>query len=146
MGPKNTFPGRFEPSQALLTIIICCQLTHRIKFLRNLEKIPMSLLDPLCSASDQQMPSCMLIGINLDTEPPSQFMSGKTWTCNDGLGEGAKACILPLGSGYCNNKLRGFTGDQAKKTRPEVYSWPLNTKIRKKRLKVGPYHLRGFNS
>ena len=30
------------------------------------------------------------------------------------------------------NKLRGFTGDQAKKTRPEVYSWPLNTKIRKK--------------
>ena len=53
-------------------------------------------------ASDQQTPYCKLIGINPDTEPPSHFMSGKTWTCNDGLNVGAKACVLPLGYGYCD--------------------------------------------
>ena len=37
-----------------------------------------------------------------DCEPPSQFMSGKTWSCNDGLNVGANACILPLGYGYCD--------------------------------------------
>ena len=47
-------------------------------------------------------PSYKLIGINLDTEPPSHFTSGKTWTCNDGLNVGAKACILPLSFGYCD--------------------------------------------
>ena len=55
------------------------------------------------SATDQQMPSCKLIGINLDSEPPSHFMSAKTGTCNNGLNVGAKACILPLGYGYCDN-------------------------------------------
>ena len=54
------------------------------------------------AASDQQTPSYKLIGINPDTEPPSQFMPDKTWACNDGLGVGAKACILPLSYGYCD--------------------------------------------
>ena len=57
-------------------------------------------------ASDQQMPSCKLIGINLDTEPLSHFMSGKTWAFNDGLNVGAKACILPLGYGYCDLRFK----------------------------------------
>ena len=60
-------------------------------------------------ASDQQTPSCKLIGINPDTEPPSHFMSGKTCTCNDGLNEGAKACILPFytkGHEQCDGCVR----------------------------------------
>ena len=54
------------------------------------------------AASDQQTNSYKLIGINPDTEPPSQFMSDMTWACNDGLNVGAKACILPLSYGYCD--------------------------------------------
>ena len=36
------------------------------------------------AASDQQTTSYKLIGINPDTEPPTQFMADKTWACNDG--------------------------------------------------------------
>ena len=51
---------------------------------------------------------CKLKGINPDTEPPSHFMSGKTWTSKDGLGVGAKASILPLGYEYCDKSSDTF--------------------------------------